>query len=159
MTWKVLLIQKYVAYTTVIRYTDSMRYQPNQCIGARFRRISRIVDSIYRTHLANVPVTEQQMNILFYLKMKGTCEQGAIGREWELERSTVSRNVKALAAQGLVEKSNEYRPTLRLTVKGMDMVTTLLPIWEDIMDQLTETLGKDTVAMIQTFEAKLLRGE
>ncbi len=133
-----------------------MKYKLNECIGARFRRITRTIDNVYRVNLSDTPVTEQQMTILFYLKMRGSCEQGLIGRDLVLERSTVSRNVKALVVMGFIIKSDDYRPTLNLSANGVQMVEKLIPIWEKIMDQLIMEIGDENLALIQGIESKLV---
>jgi len=133
-----------------------MRYQFNECVAARLRRISRTVDNIYRENLSDEPITEQQMTMLFYLKMRGSCDQGAIGKALVLERSTVSRNVKALVNDGYVQKSDDYRPILQLSQSGLDLVDHLAPLWENIMVQITTQLGQDNIQLIENIESKLL---
>ena len=132
-----------------------MRYKLSECIGARLRRISRVVDNMYRIYLNDYPVTEQQMSILFFLKSVGECEQGEIGRFLVLERSTVSRNVKALVGLGFISKSEDYRPTLTLSESGKVIAEELVPIWEEIMDKLIDELGEENLKLLGILENKL----
>ncbi len=132
-----------------------MKYEIQQCIGARLRRLSRIVDSYYRKRLADFEITEKQMTILFALSKMGRVEQGQIGRLLVLEKSTVSRNVKLLEKQGLIQRTDQYRPVIELTQKGRDLVQNLLPIWEKTMDELVAKLGDDGMKMIEALEKKL----
>lgn len=126
-----------------------------QCIGARVRRLSRIVDGYYRKCLAGYDITENQMTILFVLNTMGKVEQGKIGEVLVLERSTVSRNVKLLEKQKLLSRTAAYRPEIALTEEGQDLVNTLIPHWEKVMDELYEKLESEGLLALYKMEEKL----
>ena len=133
-----------------------MKYQFNQCLGARFRRISRIIDTEYRACLQGFGITENQMNILFALKASGEISQGQIGDFLVLERSTISRNVNLLVKQDLVKRTTDYQPKVELTKKGITLVNELVPVWEKVMDNLVETIGVENFESIKELEKKLI---
>ena len=81
-----------------------MKYELNNCIGLRLRRLSRIVDGYYRKNLIDYEITENQLTILFLLSETKKVEQGRIGKVLKLERSTVSRNIKLLEKKGLIRR-------------------------------------------------------
>ena len=132
-----------------------MKYDLGHCIGNRLRRLSRIVDRQFRTSLKAYDITESQLSILFVLRKLGKVEQGKIGEALVLERSTVSRNVKLLEKNGIVTRTSDYRPDIELTEKGNELVNTLIPIWEELMDYLIDKLGVDGMETIRTLEMKL----
>ena len=132
-----------------------MKYDLGHCIGNRLRRLSRIVDRQFRTSLKAYDITESQLSILFVLRKLGEVEQGKIGEALVLERSTVSRNVKLLEKNGIVTRTSDYRPDIELTEKGNELVNTLIPIWEELMDDLIDKLGVDGMETIRTLEMKL----
>lgn len=132
-----------------------MKYEIHQCIGARIRRLSRIVDNYYRKSLANFEITENQMTILFALSKMGRVEQGKIGRFLVLEKSTISRNLKLLEKQGLIQKTAQYRPEIELTQKGRELVQNIIPVWEKTMDELAAKLGDDGMKQIEELEKRL----
>ncbi|RMG33998.1 MAG: MarR family transcriptional regulator [Methanobacteriota archaeon] len=134
---------------------ETMKYKMQHCIGARLRRLSRIVDNYYRNALSGFGITEKQMTILFFLSEMGRVEQGKIGRFLVLDKSTVSRNVKLLEKQGLIQKSGQYRPAIELTQKGRGLVQKLIPIWEKTMDELVAKLGVDGMKQVEELEKKL----
>lgn len=125
-------------------------------MGTRLRKISRIADGYYRKHLKAYGITENQLTILFALSKMGKIEQGKLGERLLLERSTVSRNVKLLCYKELVHKTNAYRPEIELTEKGMALVHKLLPLWEEIMDELIGKIGEDGMELIGALEKKFL---
>ncbi len=133
-----------------------MKYKLQDCIGARLRRLSRIVDGHFRTYLTDFDITENQMTLLFALNNTGRVDQGILGKRLILERSSISRNINVLQRKGYVERSNEYRPQVYLTKKGAALVQQLIPIWEYIMDKITSQIGDDRMEMISKLEQKLI---
>jgi len=133
-----------------------MKYEFHQCLGARFRRISRIIDAEYRACIQDFGITENQMNILFVLKSSGEIGQGQIGDFLVLERSTISRNVNLLVKQDLVKRTTDYQPKVALTKKGMTLVNELVPVWEKVMEDLIETIGIENFESIKELEKKLI---
>lgn len=132
-----------------------MKYNLEHCIGNRLRCLSRIVDKDYRSSLKDFDITESQLSILFALTKLGKVEQGKIGEALVLERSTVSRNIKLLEKRGILTKTADYRPEIELTTKGHDLVQTIIPIWESLMDTFMEKLGNEGLGSIKLLENKL----
>lgn len=137
-------------------YVCNMKYDLEHCIGNRLRRLSRIVDRQFRAGLKAYQITESQLSILFVLRKLGKVEQGKIGEALVLERSTVSRNVKLLEKIGIVTRTLDYRPEIELTSKGNELIDTLIPIWEGLMDDLMDKLGAQGMEIIEALEMKLL---
>ncbi|MCH7515643.1 MAG: MarR family transcriptional regulator [Bacteroidetes bacterium] len=133
-----------------------MKYELNNCIGLRLRRLSRIVDGYYRKNLIDYEITENQLTILFLLSETKKVEQGRIGKVLKLERSTVSRNIKLLEKKGLIKRTPEYKPEIELTTKGRKLAIELIPLWEKTMDELIAKLGDNGMQIIKKLEMKLV---
>ena len=133
-----------------------MKYELNNCIGLRLRRLSRIVDGYYRKNLIDYEITENQLTILFLLSETKKVEQGRIGKVLKLERSTVSRNIKLLEKKGLIKRTPEYKPEIELTTKGRKLAIELIPLWEKTMDELIAKLGDNGLQIIKKLEMKLV---
>jgi len=132
-----------------------MKFDYQDCIGARIRQLSRKVDSYFRVHLKEIGITENQMTILFALKKMGLIEQGNIGVQLSLERSTVSRNIKLLEKKNLIQKTSQYRPEIELTRDGLELVAQLTPIWESIMGELFSKLERSGLDSLVNLESKI----
>lgn len=137
-------------------YVRTMKYELNNCIGLRLRRLSRIVDGYYRKNLIDYEITENQLTILFLLSKMKKVEQGRIGKVLKLERSTVSRNIKLLEKKGLIKRTPEYKPEIELTTKGRKLAIELIPLWEKTMDELIAKLGDNGLQIIKKLEMKLV---
>jgi DNA-binding MarR family transcriptional regulator len=132
-----------------------MKYKLEHCVGNKLRRISRIVDTQFRISFKDFNVTENQVTLLFVLYSHGKMDQGVLGKQLGLERSSISRNINVLVKDGYVEKSFEYRPEVFLTKKGINLVKQLIPLWEEVMDKLILEIGEEGVSMINHLEKKL----
>lgn len=133
-----------------------MKYELNNCIGLRLRRLSRIVDGYYRKNLIDYEITENQLTIIFLLSEMKKVVQGRIGKVLKLERSTVSRNIKLLEKKGLIKRTPEYKPEIELTTKGKNIAIKLIPRWEKTMDELIAKLGDNGMQIIKKLELKLV---
>ena len=96
------------------------------------------------------------MSLLFVLHTAGKVDQGFLGRILHLERSSISRNINILIRNEYVAKNSEYRPQVFLTNKGTDLVNILIPLWEDIMDNIILEIGDEGVEMINKLENRLI---
>lgn len=133
-----------------------MKYELQNCISSRLRKLSRIADGHMRSCLKEFGITENQMTILFALSKLGKVEQGKIGEALVLERSTISRNVKLLEKQKLVRRTAAYRPEIELTNKGIGLVTKLIPHWEKVMDSLVDMLGDYGTVPLEKLEQRII---
>jgi DNA-binding MarR family transcriptional regulator len=105
--------------------------------------------------LKNFDITESQLSILFALSKLGKTEQGKIGETLCLERSTVSRSIKLLEKRGVLSRSNAYRPEIEMTKQGEILLQQILPVWESLMNTLTDTLGEDGLNGLKILEQKI----
>jgi len=130
-----------------------MKYEVEECIGSKFRGISRKIDAIYRKHLEGTNITENQLSIMLALSKTGKIEQIEIGRILNLERSSMSRNLTRLIDQGFIHKEGAVnRPLISLSKDGLQKVTSLMPSWERAMDEVTGMLDEKALAGFKNFE-------
>lgn len=152
---EVLLKQSQCCIYNFYIYICFMKYELEQCIGSRIRRLSRIADGHIRSFLSDHKITENQMTILFTLHELGKVEQGRVGEVLCLERSTVSRNIKLLERQNLLLRTTEYRPEVELTTQGLDLVKVLIPQWEKAMDVLVQQIQEDGMNSLKVLENRM----
>lgn len=133
-----------------------MKYEIQECIGARLRGLSRQVDSIFRKHLEGTNITENQLSIMLALYKTGEIEQIEIGRILNLERSSLSRNLTRLISQNIVVKKGAVnRPLISLTNIGLEKVNDILPRWELAMKEIHEMVDENAYSGFVSFEKAL----
>jgi len=140
----------------ILVYICSVKYKLEHCVGNKLRRISRIVDTQFRLSFKDFNVTENQVTLLFVLSNYVKIDQGILGKQLGLERSSISRNINILVRNGHVAKNSDYRPQIFLTQKGKDLVKQLIPLWEEVMDNIIMKIGEEGVEMINKLEKKIV---
>ena len=123
-----------------------------ECIGVRVRMLNRIVTHIYDERLRSHGIKFSQMNILTVVSLSGPIQPAQIGRILSIEKSTLSRNVQLMKANGWIESlpgdgGNTHR--LRLTRQGGQLYRKAAPAWHKAQEKLTTLLGGQTIAAIR----------
>lgn len=133
-----------------------MKYTFESCMGSRVRSLSRKLDGIYRKHLGDSDITENQLSIMMALYKTGTIEQNQIAQLLTLERSSLSRNLVRLVKSGYISKIGPAnRPKISLTKEGEMRVEQLSPVWEAAMDEIHAVLSWHDLKGFQQFESKI----
>ena len=74
------------------------------------------------------------------------------------DRSTIGRNVRILARDGLVSMSrgsDRREHTIQVTEKGREAVSLARPLWQKAQTAVVETLGQDQLQMLKTLLSQL----
>lgn len=130
-------------------------FKVHECFAARVRKLSRKLDNRYRILTKEFGISENQLNILFYLDVQKEVEQGVMAKDLFLERSTISRNLKVLQKLCLVTRSSDYHPVVIITAEGQAMVNEIIPKWNVLMNELGDSLGEEGVSSLKTLEGKI----
>ena len=72
------------------------------CISTRVRQLSRIVTRVYDDALRPLAITASQFTLLTQLAQQDGITAVEIGHSLDIEKSTLSRNLKRLLALGLI---------------------------------------------------------
>lgn len=132
-------------------------HQFSDCPSTRLHRLTRLVDDAYRKHLQPIGISESQMSILLTLADEGPMPQSKLGKSLHLQRSTVTRNLERLVANGYLEKKGSAtRPEIVLTRRGKQYVKKVRPAWEAAMDELSKILGSSGFAALGVLERRLI---
>ncbi|MET9049478.1 MarR family transcriptional regulator [Streptomyces sp. NPDC004362] len=120
------------------------------CLAVRIRLIGRAVTSLYDGALERHGVTIAQVNLLTALGKVGPCPPARLGEVLQLERSTVSRNLRLLLNQGWVEPSASDAKGMRevtLTEAGRTKIESVMPEWRQAQQQAAQLLGAGVTAV------------
>ena len=116
------------------------------CLATRVRQLSRIVTRVYDDALRGLGITGSQYTLLAQLASRDGITAVEIGGELDIEKSTLSRNLKRLLALGHLEMdppAGRRGRGLHLTPKGQGVLKEAYPIWINAQSKATSALGND----------------
>ncbi|HEY7291757.1 MAG TPA: MarR family winged helix-turn-helix transcriptional regulator [Vicinamibacterales bacterium] len=126
------------------------------CACATIRRASRAVTQLYDTWLREYGVEGPQFALLAMLERLGECNQAAMGQRLDLDKTTLSRNLKLLKQRGWIDvargaDARERRITL--TAGGRRQLAAAKPAWRRAQSQLRSALNEhDWDSMLQVLD-------
>ncbi len=113
------------------------------CTCARLRKLARRLTRVYDAHLAAEGIKVTQYSLLANAA-RGERTLSEFAAELDMDRSTLSRNLAPLAAQGWVEIEVGADPRSRnvsVTAKGRKKLQAVLPLWRKAQCEVETLLG------------------
>ncbi len=117
------------------------------CLATRVRQLSRIITRLYDDALRPLGITASQYTLLAQLASRDGITAVEIGHELDIEKSTLSRNLKRLLALGHIvmdPPAGRRGRGLHLTPKGQAILVEAFPVWRDAQSRATNILGNQT---------------
>ncbi len=117
------------------------------CLATRVRQLSRIVTRVYDDAMRPLGITGSQFTLLTQLGQQDGITAVEIGFSLDIEKSTLSRNLKRLLALGLIEMdppAGRRGRGLHLTPKGQGVIKEAYPIWKEAQQRTQALLGPDS---------------
>ncbi len=131
------------------------------CLLMRTRLISRVITNIYDHELREFGIVSPQFALLVVIFSMGSASRSEIGRFHHQERSTLTRNLKIMIAEGWIEESPDNpggraRP-MQLTKSGVSLLRKVEPAWRKAQAQVSTLLGKDNVMAIEDMTKRIMK--
>lgn len=117
------------------------------CLATRVRQLSRIVTRVYDDAMRPLGITASQYTLLAQLAARDSITAVEIGHELDIEKSTLSRNLKRLLALGHINMdppAGRRGRGLHLTAKGQTVLREAYPIWQDAQKRAVGVMGADS---------------
>lgn len=117
------------------------------CLATRVRQLSRIVTRVYDDAMRPLGITASQYTLLAQLAARDGITAVEIGHELDIEKSTLSRNLKRLLALGhltMDPPAGRRGRGLHLTPKGRTILKEAYPIWQDAQRRATAVMGTES---------------
>jgi DNA-binding MarR family transcriptional regulator len=114
------------------------------CIATSVRQLSRIVTRVYDDVMRPLGITASQFTLLTQLAARDGITAVEIGGGLDIEKSTLSRNLKRMLALGLIimdPPAGRRGRGLHLTPKGQAVIKDAYPIWLSAQQRAVAVLG------------------
>lgn len=124
------------------------------CLLSATRKLSRVVTAIYDDELRPHGIKGSQLNLLVVIAKAGPARRSGIGRHAAIDRSTLTRTLAIMAANGwidevIVEKDGRGNP-LQITEKGRRLIEDAAPAWRRAQDRAGALLGTDRITALRS---------
>lgn len=134
-----------------VSISDIAQTTAASCLATRVRQLSRIVTRIYDDAMRPLGITASQYTLLTQLASRDGITAVEIGHELDIEKSTLSRNLKRLLALGHLSMdppAGRRGRGLHLTPKGQAVLKEAYPIWQDAQKRSTAAMGAESRAVL-----------
>jgi len=138
-----------------VKRTDAERIGlmiASECLSVRVRRLSRVITRIYDAALAPLGVNTAQMNLLAAIALTGGARAADLTRILEVEKSTLSRDLKRMEQLGWVHAravSGKRGRMVVLTSAGSRLVVAVEKAWNEAQAAAEKELGGDSFARLR----------
>ena len=123
----------------------------DSCLATRVRQLSRIVTRVYDDALRPLGITASQYTLLAQLASRDAITAVEIGHDLDIEKSTLSRNLKRLLALGHIimdPPAGRRGRGLHLTPKGQAVLKDAYPVWLDAQKKTVGAMGSDSRSVL-----------
>ncbi|HYG86677.1 MAG TPA: MarR family winged helix-turn-helix transcriptional regulator [Azospirillum sp.] len=132
------------------------------CAGWNSRLAARRITQFLDREMASCGLTAAQLGLLAQIAAASDDTLGALARRTGLEQSTLSRNLRTLQGEGLIEitvvESDLRRRAVWLTETGARRLEAAIPVWREAHAKLAERLSPDLARRLAD-EAESLIGD
>ena len=127
------------------------------CISTRVRQLSRIITRVYDDALRPLGITASQFTLLTQLAQQDGITAVEIGHALDIEKSTLSRNLKRLLNDGHITMdppAGRRGRGLHLTPKGESVIQRGFPVWKDAQNRTIRVMGPESRNTLDNFLAQ-----
>lgn len=128
-----------------------MKRSANPCYCIKLRRATQAVTRLYDEALAPSGLRVTQYSLLRRIQRLSVASIGTLAAETELDRTTLSRNLKPLLDAGLIEEAEgadrRLRP-LRISGAGEAALRRAAPLWQEAQERVDRLLGSEEAELL-----------
>jgi DNA-binding MarR family transcriptional regulator len=124
------------------------------CLSTRIRQLSRIITRVYDDALRPLGITASQFTLLTQLAQQDGITAVEIGHTLDIEKSTLSRNLKRLLNDGHITMdppAGRRGRGLHLTPKGEMVIQQGFPVWRDAQTRTMRVMGPESRSTLDGF--------
>ena len=117
------------------------------CAGWNSRLAARQITQFLEREMAGIGLSVAQLGLMAQIAAAADDTLGALARTTGLEQSTLSRNLRTLEGQGMIEiaivEADLRRRAVWLTEAGARRLESAIPIWRKAHAKLAKQLSPD----------------
>lgn len=125
---------------------SSLAHIPQECVAYNFMKTARHLAAYYRKVISPSGLQGTQFPLLLVISLYEPVSITNLAKILELDRTTLSRNLKRLQSRGYInlEKDADQRVrNVELTQDGIAVLESAVPLWEKAQDSIVLQFGED----------------
>jgi len=129
----------------VRQVSDAYRHRGYECLCGNLRMAARALTLLYDMHLGSHGLTVNQLAVLWSVLAFEGATMGRIATAVVMDKTTVTRNIAALAAMGLVRprRGDDGRErVVTATARGRRIFCDAMPAWEAAQREAGDVIGR-----------------
>jgi DNA-binding MarR family transcriptional regulator len=142
---------------------DDARFVIGECAGWHSRLAARRITQFLDRQMADAGLGLVQFGLMAQIAAMSDDTLNALAQRTGLEQSTLSRNLRTLESEGLVEiaavESDLRRRAVWLTETGARRLEKAIPIWREAHARLAERLSPDLARQLADATERLIDPE
>jgi DNA-binding MarR family transcriptional regulator len=131
------------------------------CAGWNSRIAARRITAFFEREMASTGLSVSQFGLMAAIAAASDDTLGALASKTGLDQSTLSRNLRTLEGEGLIEiamvETDLRRRVVWLTETGAKRLAAAMPLWRAAQAKLSEILSPDAVRQIARDSERLVR--
>jgi DNA-binding MarR family transcriptional regulator len=135
------------------------RMAVQSCAGLNIRMAARLITRFLETRMSATGLTVAQFGLMAQIAAAEDDTIGALAERAGLDQTTLSRNLRGLEREDLVEitvvEKDMRRRAAWLTEKGARALEAALPVWRQAHEELSDTIDPRDVGKIAARAAVL----
>jgi DNA-binding MarR family transcriptional regulator len=142
---------------------DDARLLVEQCAGGQSRRAARLITQFLEREMAATGLGVAQLGLMAQIAAMSDDTLSALAQRTGLEQSTLSRNLRTLEAEGLVEiaaaGTDLRRRMVWLTEFGLRRLEAAIPVWREAQAKLASRFEPDLARRLADAAETLIERE
>lgn len=144
-------------------FREEVRRLAASCAGVTIRQAARRVTQIYDEALRDNGLSVAQLGLMAVIATNEDDRMAALAEQAGLDPSTLSRNLRALERDGLIEiaavEKDLRRRSVWLTEEGARRLQAALPAWQAVQQRVAEALPADLIQRLAAANGTLAEPE
>ncbi len=138
---------------------DEVRMLAASCAGLTIRQAARRMTQVYESALRDSGLSVAQLGLMAVIATNEDDRMAALAERAGLDPSTLSRNLRGLERDGLIEiatvEKDLRRRAVWLTEKGLRRLQGALPAWRDAQVRMAELFPAELLQRLAAASEKL----
>jgi DNA-binding MarR family transcriptional regulator len=114
---------------------------PRLCFASKFRKLDKVVQTIYRQHISQFNLTTSQLSVLFVLSKKPKATQTELCKILLLDKSSLNRNLNRLFEKELISKQSKFE--IIISNNGLHLLEKVIPHWDIAQKKINSLLKEE----------------